>query len=71
MDRLMDLLVHNPRSRFDIPLGKDFSLWDLNAEYKIDPAEFLSMGKATPFEGWTVQGRCLLTVCNGKIVYKV
>ena len=70
MDRLMELLVWNPRKRFDLPLGEDFSVWDLNAAYKVDPAEFLSMGKATPFEGWSVCGKCLLTVCDGKIVYQ-
>ena len=70
MDRLMELLVWNARKRFGLPLGKDFSLWDLNAEYDIDPADFVSMGKATPFQGWKVQGKCLLTVCDGKIVYK-
>ena len=70
MDRLMELLVWNPRKRFNLPLGEDFSVWDLNAAYKVDPAEFLSMGKATPFEGWSVCGKCLLTVCDGKIVYQ-
>ncbi len=70
MDKLMELLVTNARKRFHLPLGKDFSLWDLNAEYEIDPADFLSMGKATPFAGWNVQGKCLLTVCDGNIVYK-
>ena len=71
MDRLMELLVHNPRKRFDLPLGNDFSLWDLDAEYQIDPNEFLSLGKATPFAGWKVQGKCLLTVCDGKIVFQL
>ena len=71
MDRLMELLVWNPRKRFDLPLGKDFSLWDLSAEYTIDPEEFVSLGKATPFEGWRVNGKCLLTVCDGKIVYQL
>ena len=71
MERLMELLVTNPRKRFDIPLGDDFSIWDLNAEYEIDPEDFLSMGKATPFAGWKVQGKCIATVCGGKIVYKV
>ena len=71
MDKLMDLLVWNSRKRFNIPLGKDFSLWDLDAEYEIDPADFVSMGKATPFQGWKVQGKCLLTVCDGKIVYQL
>ena len=70
MDRLMDLLVWNPRKRFCLPLGTDFSVWDLGAEYAIDPADFVSMGKATPFAGWKVNGKCLLTVCDGKIVYQ-
>ena len=70
MDRLMELLVWNARKRFDLPLGKDFSLWDLDAEYGIDPQDFVSKGKATPFAGWKVNGKCLLTVCDGKIVYK-
>jgi len=70
MDRLMELLVTNPRQRFGLPLGNDFSIWDLNAEYEIDPADFVSMGKATPFQGWKVNGKCLLTVCDGKVVYQ-
>ena len=69
MDKLMELLVINPRKRFNIPLGNDFSIWDLEASYTVDPANFLSMGKATPFAGWTVQGKCMATVCDGKIVY--
>ena len=70
MERLMELLVTNPRKRFGLPLGADFSIWDLDAEYTIDPKDFLSMGKATPFQGWKVRGKCLLTVCDGKIVYQ-
>ena len=70
MDRLVDLLVINPRKRFGIALGCDYSIWDLEDEYTVDPAEFVSMGKATPFEGWKVNGRCLATVCDGNIVYK-
>ena len=69
MDRLVELLVVNPRKRFGISLGCDYSVWDLDAEYTIDPADFLSMGKATPFEGWNVNGKCLATVCDGKLVY--
>ena len=70
MDRLVELLVINPRERFGISLGCDYSIWDLEEEYAVDPAEFQSMGKATPFEGWKVNGRCLATVCNGKLVYE-
>ncbi len=70
LDRLVELLVINPRKRFGIDLGCDYSIWDLNEEYTVDPAEFKSMGKATPFEGWKVSGRCLATVCDGKVVYR-
>ncbi len=70
LERLLELLTVNPRKRFQLPIGDDFTVWDLEAEYPIDSADFLSMGKATPFEGWTVQGRCMATVCDGKLVYK-
>ena len=69
MDTLLEKLVYNPRNRFGIPLGNDFSVWDLNAEYRVDPEEFLSMGKATPFQGWTVWGKCMATFYHGKAVY--
>ena len=70
MDRLMELLVTKPRERFGIPMGNDFTIWDLEAEYAIDPEEFLSMGKATPLAGWKVNGRCLATICNGEVAYR-
>ena len=70
LERLMELMVINPRKRFGISLGCDYTIWDLNAEYEIDPEEFLSMGKATPLAGWKVFGKCMATVCDGKVVYK-
>ena len=62
--------MDNPRKRFGLPLGLDFSVWDLSREYTVDPAEFESMGKASPFTGMNFYGRCPLTVCDGKIVWK-
>ena len=58
-----------PRQRFGIPLGADYTLWELDKPYTVDPTAFASMGRATPFAGDTLYGRCLLTVCDGKIVY--
>lgn len=70
LEKLLDLLCANPRKRFDIPLpANDFTIWDLNREYSVDPSEFLTMGRATPFEGWKVYGRCLMTVHRGRVVY--
>ena len=70
MERLVELLCVNPRRRFGIPLGEDYTVWDLNQAYTIDPKDFLSMGKATPFEGWKVSGKCVATICGGKLVYE-
>ena len=70
MEKLVEILAINPRKRFDIPMGKDFTVWNLEKEFTVDPADFLSKGKATPFTGWKCKGECELTVCDGKIVYK-
>ena len=71
LDRLIQLMVDSPRERFEIPLSDDYTVWDLNSKYLIDPDDFLSKGRSTPFEGMEVYGRCLLTVCDGKTVYKI
>ena len=46
-----------------------FAVFELEAPVTVDPAEFLSMGKATPFEGERLLGRCMLTVSAGKTAY--
>ena len=69
MERLKELLVTNACKRFGFTTGDCWSVWDLNQEFTVDPQEFVSMGKATPFEGWKLFGKCLLTVCDGKPVY--
>ena len=70
LERLVELLAVNPRKRFGIPYDGSFTVWDLNEKSVIDPSQFLSMGKATPFEGEQVYSRCKLTVFDGKAVYK-
>ena len=70
LESLLEKLVTNPRRRFGLPLGNDFSVWDLEAEDTVDPNTFLSKGKATPFAGQKIFGKCMLTVCDGKIVYQ-
>lgn len=47
----------------------DVALFDLEARYKVDPSTFRSMGHATPFEGWEVQGRCVMTLVDGRTAY--
>lgn len=70
LEKAIELLAVNPRKRFNIPLSDDYTVWNLNEKAVINPDEFLSQGKATPFENTEVFGKCLLTVCGGKTVYK-
>ena len=69
LEKLIELLANNPRRRFGIPDDKCFTVWDLEKETVVDPNEFFSMGKATPFAGWKLVGECVLTICDGNIVY--
>ncbi len=71
MERLIDLLSLNARKRFNIPLNdNDYTVWRLDEKITVNPDDFLSQGKAMPFENYELYGKCYLTVCGGKIAYK-
>ena len=70
LDRLVELMSFKPKERFEIDTNNDFAVFDISEAYKIDPEDFISMGRATPFAGREVFGRCLLTVHDEKVVYK-
>ena len=76
LEKLVELMSIAPANRFGIKSGitagkkADLCVFDLDEEYIINSDEFVSMGKATPFEGEKVKGKCVMTICNGQIVYK-
>lgn len=70
LDKLIDLICIAPRRRFGIDGSHDFAVFEISEPYHIDPDKFYSQGRSTPFSGRKVSGRCVLTVSNGKIVYK-
>jgi dihydroorotase len=70
-ERLIELMPTNPARIIGLDNSQSFAYFDLDACYKIDPANFLSMGQAMPFEGWEVYGKCVKTVVNGITVYNV
>ena len=76
LDRLVELMSTNPAKRFGFNssleegMPADFTVFDLNSKYTINPDDFLSKGRATPFEGYEVYGECLMTVHNGKIAWQ-
>ncbi len=77
LEKLLELMSKNPRERFGLGKGviktgekADFTVFNLQEEYVIKSEDFLSMGKATPFEGNTVLGKCKMTFANGNIVWR-
>ena len=69
LEKLVDLMSGAPRRRFGLPVGNDFTVFDLDGIHAVDPDKFLSKGRATPFAGWELYGKCLLTVHDGRVVY--
>lgn len=76
LERLIELMHDNPAKRFGIGsciekgAPADFTVYDLTKESIIDPGEFLSKGKSTPFEAMPVKSECVMTVCGGRTVWK-
>ena len=68
LERLVDAMALAPRRRFGIPLGNDFTVFELDAAFTVDPEQFHGAGRATPFAGETLYGKHRLTVYNGKTV---
>ena len=69
LERLIKLLCDNPRERFNIKTDVGFTVFDISEELTVDPEEFLSKGKSTPFLGTRIYGRCIATVYNGRAAY--
>ncbi len=77
LEKLVELMSSAPAKRFGIPGGEievgkpaNLAFFDIDTEHTIDSSEFASMGRATPFEGWRVRGKCLMTVCAGRTVWR-
>ena len=75
LERLIDALTAAPRRRFRLGGGlqvgdrAELCAFDLNARETVDPAAFLSMGHATPFEGWRTEAACRFTLCGENVAY--
>ena len=70
LETIVRALTVNPRHRFGIEAGDSFTVWRVDETFTVDPNEFLTLGRATPYTGETLCGRCVLTVVDGKIVYQ-
>lgn len=76
LETLMERMAYAPRKRFRLSGGinigdrAELTVFDLHADKTIDPSDFLSKGKATPFEGWKVHAECKLTICGETVAYE-
>ena len=77
LTKLIDMMAVKPREIFGFAGGRiaegevaDLALLDLDAQWTVKPDDFLSMGRATPFDGWQVCGKNVLTICEGEVVYE-
>ncbi len=69
LKKLIELMSINPCERFGISINDAFSVWKLDEKYKINPQNFLSKGRSTPFDDCEVYGKCIMTVRNEKAVW--
>ena len=75
LERLVEALTDGPCRAFRLPGGltpgapADITVIDPDAAWTVDPAEFLSLGRSTPFAGKPVRGRIVTTIKDGQTVY--
>lgn len=77
LEKLIEVMSISPRKRFGFAGGSledgqpaDLTVLDLARQWTVDPEKFRSKGRATPFKGWTLKGKVIVTVVNGEIVYE-
>lgn len=76
LEKAVELLSEAPRKIFNLGGGlcegqaADIAVFDLEAEFDVNPEDFHSKGRSTPFEGWHLWGECCLTMVDGKIVWQ-
>ena len=75
LEKAIEVLSEAPRRIFNLGGGlyegeaADIAVFDLTTEYDVNPEDFRSKGRSTPFEGWHLWGECCLTMVDGKIVW--
>lgn len=76
LEKAVELMSEAPRKIFNLGGGlcegqaADIAVFDLEAEFDVNPRDFHSKGRSTPFEGWHLWGECCLTMVDGKIVWQ-
>jgi len=77
LSEVIDRMSTSPARAFNLPGGTlaegspgDITLIDLEDSWTVDPAEFLSKSRNTPFSGWDLVGRARMTIVGGRVVFE-
>ena len=77
LTEILQKMTAGPAQLLNLPCGKlavgavaDLTLFDLNEKWTIDPVNFRSKGRNTPFAGWSVQGKVKYTLVGGRVIYR-
>ena len=76
--RLVELMSVNPAKILDIPAGTlkpgsyaDITVFDPDIEWTVNPKDFKSKSRNTPFAGWKLSGKVIMTMVSGDIVFNL
>lgn len=74
---LVDKMSCAPAKLFGLPGGTlargaiaDVTVFDPRVTWRVDPSEFLSKGRNTPYAGFTLTGRAACTIVGGRVVHR-
>ncbi|MFC4076506.1 dihydroorotase [Salinithrix halophila] len=77
LSELVEKMTRIPAECFGLPWGvleegraADLAIIDLETKRKVEPAEFASKGKNTPFAGWELKGWPVMTLVEGRIIWQ-
>ncbi|WP_334071871.1 MULTISPECIES: dihydroorotase [Paenibacillus] len=77
LQMLVKRMTEDPASVFGLDTGRlavgapaDLTVVDLEKEKEVDPEQFASKGRNTPFGGWKLKGWPVATVVAGNVVYR-
>jgi dihydroorotase len=64
------IILNIPKGTLKIGADADITVIDLAKNWTVDRSTLLSKGKNTPFHGWTMKGKAIVTIMGGEIKYR-
>ena len=63
-------ILRLPRGRMSLGAQADLVIFDPDEAWTVDPEQFASKARNTPFAGWKVQGKVKYTIARGEVIYQ-